>query len=114
MKRRRKPNLLVLLTFFVGSGALLSSVSQASEPPRSVWSLDLAAKISNWKPKIRVDSDGEGVNLSRPFGTHGPAVRLSTSIPERAQLSLRAGGDNRVGSAGVDAPGPYLFLHKRW
>ena len=113
---------------------LLTSIAQAAEPPRSaapgkagsqhrswteqwlrsVWSLDLADKIKNWKPRVRVDSDGEGVRLSHPFGNHGPALRLSTSIPERARLSLRAGGDNQVGSSGADAPGPYLFLQKRW
>ncbi len=108
-----------MLTFLLGLGLLLSSIVQAAEPQRSavpgkavsqqrswteqwlraVWSLDLAAKINNWKPKVRVDSDGEGLRLSHPFGNHGPALRLSTSIPERAQLSLRAGGDNRVGSS---------------
>lgn len=131
-KRYRKPNLMVLLTFFVGLGVLVSSAAQAAEPVRSpesagfaaqrslpeqwlraVTGIDLAGKLKNWKPRIRVDSDGEGIKLSRPFGNRGPALRLSTSIPERAQLSLRAGGDNRVGSLG-EAPGPYLFLHKPW
>lgn len=131
IKRYRKPNLIVLLTVFVGFGVLVSSVAQAADPSpvspgpevqrslpeqwlRAVWSVDLAGKLRNWKPKIRVDSDGEGIKLSHPFGNHGPALRLSTSIPERAQLSLRAGGDNRVGSLGGDDPAPYLFLHKRW
>lgn len=133
MQRYRKPNLMVLLSFFVGLGVLVSSLAQAAEPVpaagaagpdaqrsvpeqwlRAVWGLDLAGKLRSWKPRTRVDSDGEGVRLSHPFGNHGPALRLSTSIPERAQLSLRAGGDNRVGSLGSDAPGPYLFLHKRW
>jgi len=123
-----------LLTFSVGLSLLLSSITQAAEPPKSavagkvasqqrswteqwlraVWSLDLAARINSWKPRIRVDSDGEGLRLSHPFGNHGPALCLSTSIPERAQLSLRAGGDNQVGSSDTDAPGPYLFLQKRW
>jgi hypothetical protein len=133
-KRSCKPNLMVLLSFFVGLGMLLTSLAQAAEPSRSavpdkagsqqrswteqwlrsVWGLDLAAKIKNWKPRVRVDSDGEGLRLSHPFGNHGPALRLSTSIPERAQLSLRAGGDNQVGNSGADEPGPYLFLQKRW
>jgi len=134
MKRYRKPNLMVLLTCSVGLGVILTSVAQAAEPLqstvttntaaqqrfspeqwlRSVWGLDLAGKLRSWKPRIRVDSDGEGVNLSHPFGNHGPALRLSTSIPEPVQLSLRAGGGDRNGSAGSDAPGPYLFLQKRW
>jgi hypothetical protein len=134
MKPSRKPNLMVLLTFSVGLSVILTGVAQAAEPLRSavpsksdsdqrswteqwlrsLWSLDLAGKIKNWKPKVSVDSDGEGVKLSHPFGNHGPALRLSTSIPERAQLSLRAGGDNRVGSFGADVPAPYLFLQKRW
>ena len=133
-KRSSRPNRMVLLTFLAGLSVLLSSIVQAAEPPKSavpgkaafqqrswteqwlrtVWSLDLAAKINNWKPRVRVDSDGEGLRLSHPFGNHGPALRLSTSIPERAQLSLRAGGDNRVGSSDTDVPGPYLFLQKRW
>ena len=134
MKRSSRPNPMVLLTFLVGLGVFLSGIAQAAEPPRSalpgkaasqhrssteqwlrsVWTLDLAGKIKQWKPRIRVDSDGEGLRLSHPFGNHGPALRLSTSLPERAQLSLRAGGDNQVGNSDIDAPGPYLFLQKRW
>ena len=132
--KRSNPNRMVLLTFFIGFSLLLSSITQAAEPPKSavpgkaasqqrswteqwlraVWSLDLAAKINNWKQRVRVDSEGEGMRLSHPFGNHGPSLRLSTALPERAQFSLRAGGDNRVGSFDTDAPGPYLFLQKRW
>ena len=133
-KRSSRPNRMISLTSLAGLSLLLISVTQAAEPPKSgapdkavsqqrswteqwlraVWSLDLAAKINNWKPRIRVDSEGEGLRLSHPFGNHGPSLRLSTALPERDQLSLRAGGDNRVGSFGTDAPGPYLFLQKRW
>ena len=133
-KRSCRPNRIMLLASVVGLSLFLSSITQAAEPPKSavpgkavsqqrswteqwlraVWSLDLAAKINNWKPRVRVDSDGEGLRLSHPFGNHGPALRLSTALPERAQFSLRAGGDNRVGSFDTDAPGPYLFLQKRW
>jgi len=134
MKRYGKPNLIVLLTSLLGLGVILTSVAQAAQPVqsevpsqapsqqrswpeqwlRSVWSIDLAGRIRSWKPRIRDDSDGEGVKLSYPFGNHGPALRVSTSIPERARLSLRAGGDNRVGSPSTDVPAPYLFLQKRW
>jgi hypothetical protein len=133
-KRSGRPNRMMLLASLLGLSLFLSSITQAAEPPnslvpgkaasqqrswteqwlRAVWSLDLAAKINNWKPRVRVDSDGEGLRLSHPFGNHGPALRLSTSIPERAQLSLRAGGDNQVGNSAADEPGPYLFLQKRW
>jgi hypothetical protein len=125
---------MVLLAFCVGLSVVPTSTSQAAEPenstvpdntehrqqvsaesrPRSAWSIDLAGKIKNWKRSIQIDSDGEGVNLSRPFGTRGPALLMSGSVPETTQTSLRAGGDNGIGRVGVDAPGPYLFLHKRW
>ncbi len=129
-----KPSLLVLLTFFVGFGLVVTSIAEAAEPAhsaeslkvasaqrapaqhwlRSVRGLDLASKLQNWKPKIHVDTDGEGVKLSHPFGNHGPALRLSASLPEQTHDSLRAGGDNQVGSIGGDLPDAYLFLQKRW
>jgi len=133
--RYRKPNLMVLLTFFVGLGVVLTSVTQAAEPAkpaphtnhptekqqslpqqwlRALWDLDLTSKLQNWKPKIEVDTEGDGFNLSRPFGSHGPSLRLSTDVPEHAQYSLRAGGDKQFGSLSTDRPDAYLFLQKRW
>ena len=131
--RNRKPDLMVLLAFFVGVGVLLTSFVQAAEPVqpviilqhadeqkswheqwlKSMWGLDLAGKLKSWKPKITAAESGDGVQLSRPFGTRGPAVQLSTSIPERASSSLRAGGDSQVGLAN-DIPDAYIFLQKRW
>jgi hypothetical protein len=124
--------MLVLLTFFVGFGVVLTSVAPAAQPSRSgasneashepdaperwirsVGSLDLATKLQNWKPRIRVDSDGEGVNLSRPFGDRGPALRLSTSMPEPSQNN-RDVGAGRFDDNGGDLPDAYLYFFKRW
>ena len=128
----RKPNLLVLLTFFVGFGVLATSVAQA-EPldnsndslvqkpatfgqwlPSSL-SLDLAGRIKSWKPNFfRVEKGADGLNLSQPFGARGPALRLSKSLPDNVQRSLAAGGDRGIGVVAGDKPDAYLFLEKRW
>lgn len=127
-----KPDLLVLLAFFVGFGVLATSAVHAAEPLnimsfqdpsarkkqsdrwyQSLWGVDLAGKLSNWKPKVTVDQNGEGLDLSRPFGVRGPALRLSDSMPDAVTRSLRAGGDSQIG-AFDDTPDVYLFLEKRW
>ena len=128
----RKPDLLVFLTFFVGFSVLATSVAHAAEPLnimsaqdpsikrnksdhwyQSLWGVGLTKKLSSWKPKITVDEGGEGLNLSRPFGVRGPALRLSGALPDTVMHSLRAGGDRQIGSFN-DSPDVYLFLEKRW
>ena len=131
--RYPKPDFMVLLAFFVGLGVLLASFVQAAESAPSgsivqhsggetsrpgqwlpsLWSLDLTAKLKSWKPRITVEECDDGLRLSRPFGSRGPALQLSTSIPEHAATSLRAGGDSLVGVSD-DSPDAYLFLQKRW
>lgn len=115
---------MILLAFFVGLGVLLTSFAQAYEPPKpasimqhfdserhwpeqwlqSLWGLDLAARLKSWKPKITVDDCHDGMCLSSPFGSHGPALQFSASGPEPASSSLRGG----------DSPDAYLLLQKRW
>ncbi|HED18263.1 MAG TPA: hypothetical protein ENI74_02030 [Gammaproteobacteria bacterium] len=121
----RKPGLLVLLTFFAGFGVLATSLAQAAEPLnimtnenaraerhasddwlQSLWSINLAEKLRNWKPKISVDEGGEGIQLMRPFGIRGPALRLQYSLPEGAESSLRSNSNTYLDT--------YLFLEKRW
>ena len=122
----RKPDLLVLLTVFVGFGMLATSLAQAAEPfnimtngkaraeqsatgdwLQALWSIDLAGKLQTWKPKISVDEGGEGLRLMRPFGVRGPALRVLNSVPDGST------GSNQRTSSGsyLDA---YLFLEKRW
>lgn len=130
-RRYRKPDLMFLIACFVGFGVLLTSVAQAEQPSVSAsatdshapqqartekwfYSLDLANRLKNWKPKIEVTTCDEGLNLSRPFGIRGPVLQISTSVPEHAEYSLRAGGDSRVGTLVSDRPDAYLFLQKRW
>ena len=130
--RYHKPDLLLLLAFFVGVGVLATSVAQAAEPLnvmgnakqieqekstdwlQAFWNLDLAQKIQNWKPMISVESGGEGLGLVRPFGTRGPELRVLHCMPENVRRNLRDGGDNRIGAFGNDNPNAYLFLEKRW
>ncbi len=131
--RYRKPNLLVLLTFFVGVGVLTTSVVQAAEALnitsaekravkhagasqwlQSVWNLDLAEKLRTWKPEFTVDKRGQGLNLARPFGVRGPTLRLSNSMPDNVKRCLRAGGDHQIGTFGADNTDAYVFLEKRW
>jgi hypothetical protein len=130
--RHRKPNLLVLLTFFVGVGVLATSVVQAAEALnitstekravkqpgaslwlQSIWNLAPAAKLRNWKPESVIDEDGQGLNLARPFGARGPTLRLSNTMPDNVKRGLRAGGDHQIGTL-VANPDAYLFLEKRW
>jgi len=131
--RYRKPNLLVLLTFFVGVGVLTTSIVQATEALnirstekravkhagasqrlQSVWNLDLAGKLKTWKPEFTVGKYGQGLNLARPFGGRGPTLRLSNRMPDDVKRCLRAGGDHQIGAFGVDNPDAYMFLEKRW
>jgi hypothetical protein len=123
----RKPDLMVLLTVFVGFGMLATSLAQAAEPfdimtnektraePQSatgdwlqaLWSIDLAGKLQTWKPKISVDEGGEGLRLMRPFGVRGPALRVLNGVPDGS-----TGGNLRTSSSSyLDA---YLYLEKRW
>ncbi|MCO6413408.1 MAG: hypothetical protein J5I92_11775 [Thiogranum sp.] len=130
-RRYRKPDLMFLIACFVGFGVLLTSVAQAEQAPLSAsvmtdpapqrslpekwfYSLDLANRLKNWKPKIEVVTCDEGLNLSRPFGIRGPVLQISTSVPEYAEHSLRAGGDSQVGTLIGDQPDAYLFLQQRW
>jgi len=129
----RKPNLLVLLTFFVGVGVLATSVAQAAEALNikssekrvvkhagtsqrlhSAWNFDLAGKLRTWKQEFVVDDDGQGLNLARPFGVRGPTLRLSNAMPDNVKRSLRAGGDHQIGAFGAGKPDAYMFLEKRW
>jgi len=131
--RYRKPNLLVLLTFLVGVGVLTSSAVQAAEAlsfvsaekrvikqagaghwQQSIWNLDLAAKLRAWKPAVTVDKGGQGLTLARPFGSHGPTLWLSNSMPDDVKRSLRAGGDHQIGALAADKSDAYMFLEKRW
>lgn len=125
-----KPDLMVLITFFVGLGFLLTSVAQAEQlspfpsatdhvrqhllPEKWYDSLALAIRLRDWKPEIDLTASDDGLNLSRPFGIHGPSLQISTSVPERAERCLRAGGDSQVGALSNDRPDAYLFLQKRW
>lgn len=130
--RYRKPNLLVALTLFVGVGLAATTVAQAAEPYnvmsfpenstqaerseswwQSVWGLDLAKKLQNWRPKITPAEDGEGFHLARPFGKKGAALQFSSSLPDSVQRSLREGGDSRFDSFNYDTDA-YLFIQKRW
>ena len=131
--RYRKPNLLVMLTFFVGFGFLATSVTQASEKLhvlstqkqpvkhakahhwlQSVWNLDLADKLRTWKPDFTIDKGGQALNLARPFGVRGPTLRLSNTMPDNVKRGLRAGGDHRIGTSAAENPDAYMFLEKRW
>ena len=79
--RYRKPNLLVLLAFFVGVSVLATSVAQGGT-------------LRNWKPAFSIGKDGQCLNLAQPFGGHGPTLRLSNNMPDNVRRSLRAGGDH--------------------
>lgn len=129
--RYHKPNLMFLLSLFVGLGVLVTSLVQAAEPIvqypavqeenhqnilkdwfHSLSDLKLTEKLQNWKPKL--DTSGDGVNLAYPFGDSGPSLRVSNALPDAAQRSLRAGGDHRIGAVDGDGPDAYLFFQKRW
>jgi len=128
----RKPDLLLLLTFCIGVGTLVSGTAQAADAAglssswkdgrvvagsekwwQSIWGLDLARKLKDWRPKVTVREDGEGFNLARPFGKSGPTIQCSSSLPDSVQHSLRAGGDTEIGPVAGDSD-VFLFLQKRW
>jgi len=124
----RKPNLLVWLVLLVSAGVALTGVAQANETSsvlssgkgdgrpvtyekwwQSVWGLDLARKLKEWRPMVTVRDDGEGMNLARPFGKSGPTIQCSSSLPDSVVQGLRAGGDSEIGDTDI-----FLFLQKRW
>jgi hypothetical protein len=131
--RYYKPDLLILLLVFTGFGVFAASVVHAAEPLNSVslqnysstnieserwyqslWGIDLARKLHEWKPKITVEEGDEGLRLSRPFGVRGPALRLSDAMPESAMRSLRGGRNEQDAAFNSEMPDVYLFLEKRW
>ena len=129
----RKPNLLVLLTFFVGFGVLTTSLVEAGETlniaaggnstvkqpgsrhiASALLGFDLFAKLQAWQAELSEDNGGRGLHLAMPFGAKGPALRLSNTVPDEVKRGLRAGGDRRVGGLGDVNPDAYVFLEKRW
>jgi hypothetical protein len=127
----RKSDVLLFL-LLVGASFLLSAKAQAAEPQGFVvsnakpnassdsvtwwpskWALDLTWKLKDWRQKINLQQDTDGISVARPFGQGGPGLHFSASLPERVQRSLRDGGDNRIGAIGGD-PDAYVFLQKHW
>ncbi len=121
----RKPDILLLLTFFVGFGMLATSLVQAAEPLNTttngkaraesssdgdwlhaMWSIDLGGRLQNWKPEISVDKGGKGLQLARPFGVRGPALRVQKTAPGGTASRPRNYSGGNLGA--------YLFLEKRW
>ncbi len=125
-----RPDLMLLLVFFVLAGVLLTSVADAAEPDYlqtdaerraaqsdrdgffSLWDFNLAEKLRSWVPARR--DDGSGLSLSKPFGANGPSLRITNGIPDEVAFTLRDGGDDRVGALDSDQPDAFLFLYKRW
>ncbi len=122
----------MLLALFVEVGVLpagpvqagqqsdaIHSAHQARDTARgenrwqSIWGLDLAGKLKQWRPKVTYQTDAEGFNLARPFGKSGPTIQCSSSLPDSVQNSLRAGGDSRISALGTDTD-VFVFLQKLW
>ena len=131
--RYRKPNLLVLLTVFVGFGVVTTSLVQADETSNiatggnatveqsgsrhassALLRFDLFAKLRAWQAELSEDNGGRGLHLAMPFGAKGPALRLSNTVPDGVTRGLRAGGDRRVGALGDANLDAFVFLEKRW
>jgi len=127
MTLHRKPNLLVIIAVFVGLGVFAASVVQADPSGgrtgaglegsekwwQSIWGLDLARKLKDWRPRITIQKDAEGLNLARPFGKSGPTLQFTSAMPDSVLYSLRAGGDHQVGAFGNNTD-LFVFLQKRW
>lgn len=122
----RSPSLLVPICLCISLGVLGAGVAQAANGTRdsgnlerserwwqSLWGLDLARKLKEWRPSITVDKDVEGLNLARPFGKSGPALQCSSSMPDSVLRSLHAVGGHQAGPFGTDTD-VFLFLQKRW
>ncbi|MDT8387727.1 MAG: hypothetical protein RQ736_09440 [Thiogranum sp.] len=129
MAYSRRPNLMVLLTFFVGLGVLLTSVVQAAEATASTsilertaahklwpgqWLQNLGASVrpKSWQP-MAAGKRSDGLRVGSLFGARGPVLQVSASMPEHVFSCLREGGDSLVGFRD-DRPDAYLFLRKRW
>ena len=133
-KRYPKPNLLVMLTFFVGFGVVVTTLVQAAETApvdrdantfaskaasgdqwlRSARSVDFGSRLHNWKSRIQVHTDGDGMNLLRVFGDGGPALRVSSSTLEMKPAYAHGSVDSRLDDSAGELPDAYLFLYKRW
>ena len=80
---------------------------------QSIWGLDLAHKLREWRPMITVNDNGEGFNIAQPFGKSGPTIQCSSSLPDSAVRSLRAGGGPHIATHARDTD-IFVFLQKRW
>ncbi len=106
----RKPGLAGLLTSLVGCGILLASAVQAEGLTRGL-DLEVSEKHSTWKTASSVF--GSGLNVAHPFGSRGPAVKLSTSVPRATRASLLTGIGPRSGGS-ISWANAYLLVQKRW
>lgn len=125
----RKPDLMMLVSAFVGFGFLLTSLVQAeglvkksesvpgdinlSTENRSFFSRDLDFEMSTKYRAFKAAGSvfGSGLHVAQPFGDRGPAVKFSTSAPKETRDSLRAGGGS---GWKLNQANAYLFLQKRW
>lgn len=125
----RKPDLMALVSAFVGFGFLLTSLVQAEGQTdtergdvttateiRGVLSQELNLETPTRYRALKAAGSvfGPGLNVARPFGDRGPAVTFSTSVPKETRDSLRAGGGSDTGGWKINQANAYLFLQKRW
>jgi len=130
--RYRKPDLLLLLTFFVGIGFLATSLAQAATPFsgtaagavtaqvnesdnwwRSTWGLELARKMTQWRSNFSWVALSDSFQLARSSDKTGFSLHCSSSLPETMRRGLRDGGDKRIGAGSTDTD-VFVFMEKRW
>ncbi len=118
----RKPDLLVIVAFFVAVGFLPTSLAQADNTAQiggserwwqSIWGTNLSENLASWRPMISVDDGGKGMRLARPFGKSGPTLQVAPSMPYSVTRSLKDAGDTQIGAVSR-GPEAFLFLQKRW
>lgn len=79
---------------------------------KPVWHLPLFE--SRTEPRKLVDDDEDGFRLTRPFGEHGPELRLSTSMPSDTEHCLHTAAGFDSSAVSGDMVEGFVILQHRW
>lgn len=72
----------------------------------------IAGRLEFNTPKL--PDYGNGFRLARLFGEQGPALKVSSSMPDTTYNSLRTAGGRHLGALSDNLAEAFVYLQKRW